>query len=95
MVVSALIPLCLVQISPLAVAGGIHRTSRRQSYAYRIHRPGRHGQGMAANLLKAGHEVVVWNRSPEPVQGLVAQGARAAASPRRLRGPRWSSASCQ
>ena len=39
------------------------------------------GQGMAANLLKAGHEVVVWNRSPEPVQGLVAQGARAAASP--------------
>ncbi len=34
------------------------------------------GQGMAANLLKAGHEVVVWNRSPEPVQGLVAQGAR-------------------
>ncbi|MDQ7913827.1 NAD(P)-dependent oxidoreductase [Pseudomonas sp. 102515] len=39
------------------------------------------GQGMAANLLKAGHEVVVWNRSPEPVQTLVEQGARAAATP--------------
>jgi 3-hydroxyisobutyrate dehydrogenase-like beta-hydroxyacid dehydrogenase len=36
------------------------------------------GSGMAANLLKAGHEVSVWNRSPEPVQPLVGQGARAA-----------------
>ncbi|MFJ2779170.1 NAD(P)-dependent oxidoreductase [Kitasatospora sp. NPDC087315] len=36
------------------------------------------GQGMAASLLRAGHRVRVWNRSPEPVAALVAQGAEAA-----------------
>jgi len=40
------------------------------------------GSGMAANLLKAGHKVVVWNRSPGPVEALTAQGAIAAASPK-------------
>ncbi len=40
------------------------------------------GSGMAANLLKAGHKVVVWNRSPAPVEALTAQGAIAAASPK-------------
>lgn len=39
---------------------------------------GEMGRGMAANLLKAGHAVRVWNRSPEPVAAMVAQGARAA-----------------
>ncbi|KGI77494.1 NAD(P)-dependent oxidoreductase [Oleiagrimonas soli] len=39
------------------------------------------GQGMAANLLAAGHDVTVWNRSPEPVKALQAQGARAAETP--------------
>jgi len=39
------------------------------------------GSGMAANLLKAGHRVVVWNRSPEPVAKLMALGAVAASSP--------------
>jgi 3-hydroxyisobutyrate dehydrogenase-like beta-hydroxyacid dehydrogenase len=39
------------------------------------------GSGMAANLLKAGHKVVVWNRSPGPVEALAALGAIAAASP--------------
>ncbi len=39
------------------------------------------GSGMAANLLKAGHRVVVWNRSPGPVETLKALGATAAASP--------------
>ena len=39
------------------------------------------GSGMAARLIGAGHEVLVWNRSPEPVAELVATGARAAASP--------------
>ncbi|MBB3103050.1 3-hydroxyisobutyrate dehydrogenase-like beta-hydroxyacid dehydrogenase [Azomonas macrocytogenes] len=33
------------------------------------------GSGMAANLLKAGHEVRVWNRSREAVERLLAQGA--------------------
>jgi 3-hydroxyisobutyrate dehydrogenase-like beta-hydroxyacid dehydrogenase len=36
------------------------------------------GRPIARNLLAAGHEVVVWNRSPEPVAELVADGARAA-----------------
>ena len=39
------------------------------------------GRGMAANLIKAGHEVTVWNRSAERCAPLVAQGARQASSP--------------
>ena len=39
------------------------------------------GHNMAANLLKSGHTLHVWNRSPEPVQVLVQQGAQAAATP--------------
>ncbi|MFJ9946487.1 NAD(P)-dependent oxidoreductase [Kitasatospora sp. NPDC091207] len=39
------------------------------------------GQGMAASLLRAGHSVRVWNRSPEPVAALVARGAEAAGTP--------------
>ncbi|GAA0654909.1 NAD(P)-dependent oxidoreductase [Kitasatospora atroaurantiaca] len=37
------------------------------------------GRGMAANLLRAGFQVQVWNRSPEPVRALTEQGATAAA----------------
>ncbi|WP_433191879.1 NAD(P)-dependent oxidoreductase [Nocardia sp. CA-107356] len=36
------------------------------------------GQGMAASLLREGYRLLVWNRSPEPVAALVAQGADAA-----------------
>ncbi|WPC26888.1 NAD(P)-dependent oxidoreductase [Pseudomonas moraviensis] len=39
------------------------------------------GKGMAANLLKAGHEVRVWNRSQPAVEQLVSQGATAASDP--------------
>jgi len=39
------------------------------------------GRAMAANLLKAGHHVRVWNRSQEPVQALVGQGAQACRHP--------------
>lgn len=42
---------------------------------------GRMGHHVAANLLKAGHQVTVWNRSPAPVEALVAKGAVAASSP--------------
>ncbi|HEY1877211.1 MAG TPA: NAD(P)-dependent oxidoreductase [Rhizomicrobium sp.] len=42
---------------------------------------GRMGGHVAANLLKAGHQVTVWNRSPGPVAELVAKGAAAAKSP--------------
>ncbi len=39
------------------------------------------GAPMAANLLKAGFEVTVWNRSPERMKPLLDQGAKSAASP--------------
>ena len=42
---------------------------------------GKMGAAIAQNILKAGHEVTVWNRSPEPVAELAKKGARAAASP--------------
>ena len=41
---------------------------------------GNMGAGMAANLLAAGHEVTVYNRSPGRAQPLVDKGARAAGS---------------
>jgi 3-hydroxyisobutyrate dehydrogenase-like beta-hydroxyacid dehydrogenase len=40
---------------------------------------GHMGAGMAANLLKAGHDVTVYNRTRRKVEALVAQGAKAAA----------------
>jgi 3-hydroxyisobutyrate dehydrogenase-like beta-hydroxyacid dehydrogenase len=40
---------------------------------------GQMGAGMAAHLLKAGHEVTVYNRSPEKAQPLRDQGATVAA----------------
>jgi 3-hydroxyisobutyrate dehydrogenase-like beta-hydroxyacid dehydrogenase len=42
---------------------------------------GRMGAGMAANLVKAGHEVAVYNRSPEKAAPLIALGASAATKP--------------
>ncbi len=39
---------------------------------------GHMGGGMASNLLNAGHELTVYNRTPGKAQALVAQGARAA-----------------
>lgn len=44
------------------------------------------GQGIAANILKAGHRLTVWNRSPAPVERLVALGAAAAAVPEEAAG---------
>jgi 3-hydroxyisobutyrate dehydrogenase-like beta-hydroxyacid dehydrogenase len=41
---------------------------------------GRMGEGMAGVLLKAGHEVVVYNRTASKAQALVSQGARHAAT---------------
>jgi 3-hydroxyisobutyrate dehydrogenase-like beta-hydroxyacid dehydrogenase len=40
---------------------------------------GHMGTGMAARLLKAGHQVTVFNRTPSKLDVLVAQGAKAAA----------------
>lgn len=41
---------------------------------------GRMGAGMAGNLLKAGHDVIVYNRTPDKAEPLVAKGAKAAGS---------------
>jgi len=41
---------------------------------------GRMGAGMAANLVRAGHDVTVFNRSPGRAASLVALGAREAAN---------------
>lgn len=43
---------------------------------------GNMGAGMAANLVRAGHEVAVWNRSAQKAAALVAQGAVLEATPR-------------
>ncbi len=40
------------------------------------------GLPMAANLIKAGYAVRVWNRSHAPVEAIAAQGGHAAADPR-------------
>jgi 3-hydroxyisobutyrate dehydrogenase len=40
------------------------------------------GSRMAANLLKAGHAVTVWNRTPGAAAALVTQGAKHAQTPR-------------
>jgi 3-hydroxyisobutyrate dehydrogenase len=40
------------------------------------------GQGMAGRLLEAGHQLTVFNRTPEKADALVRRGARLAASPR-------------
>lgn len=40
------------------------------------------GSGIAANFLKAGYDVTVWNRTPAHAEPLIKQGAAAEASPR-------------
>jgi 2-hydroxy-3-oxopropionate reductase len=40
------------------------------------------GKPMARNLMKAGYQLVVYNRTPGPVNELAAEGARAASNPR-------------
>lgn len=43
---------------------------------------GQMGSAIARNILKAGHRLTVWNRSPGKAEALVAEGARLAATPR-------------
>jgi 3-hydroxyisobutyrate dehydrogenase-like beta-hydroxyacid dehydrogenase len=42
------------------------------------------GSGMALRLIKAGHKVCVWNRSPGKVQELIAEGASEAKTPQEV-----------
>lgn len=44
------------------------------------------GSRMAVNLMKKGHVLTVWNRSPQAAVPLVAAGARLAATPREAAG---------
>jgi 3-hydroxyisobutyrate dehydrogenase len=45
---------------------------------------GRMGAAIAGRLMNVGHEVAVWNRTPEKTKALAAAGARVAATPSRL-----------
>ena len=45
---------------------------------------GNMGTGMSRNILKAGHELTVYDVRPEAMETLVEEGAHAAASPREL-----------
>jgi 3-hydroxyisobutyrate dehydrogenase-like beta-hydroxyacid dehydrogenase len=45
---------------------------------------GNMGMGMSRNILKAGHELTVYDVRPEPLETLAKEGARAAASPREV-----------
>ena len=45
---------------------------------------GKMGSAIAARLLECGHEVIVWNRSPDKAKPLVDAGAEVAASPAAL-----------
>lgn len=45
---------------------------------------GNMGKPMATNLIHAGYDVTVYNRTPEKMEPLVALGAKAAGSPREL-----------
>ena len=42
------------------------------------------GMGMSRNILKAGHELIVYDVRPEPLETLVQEGAYAATSPREV-----------
>ncbi len=42
------------------------------------------GKPMARNLMKAGYQLVVYNRSPGPMNELAAEGARTASNPREV-----------
>src|SRR5258708_2206450 len=55
-------------------------TAKEYCHEDRIHRIGQMGAGMAASLLKAGHEVSVYNRTRTKADKLVARGAKAVAS---------------
>jgi 3-hydroxyisobutyrate dehydrogenase-like beta-hydroxyacid dehydrogenase len=64
----------------LATAGGKSVLARRIAMKVGFIGLGHMGAGMAANLLKAGHDVTVYNRTPAKAQPLMAKGAKAAAS---------------
>jgi 3-hydroxyisobutyrate dehydrogenase-like beta-hydroxyacid dehydrogenase len=69
----------MTNIAPAAVASDRTATSREVLNVGFIGL-GHMGSGMAVNLIKAGHRVTVYNRTPGKAEPLVARGAKAAAS---------------
>ena len=47
---------------------------------------GRMGAAMTLRLMDVGHELTVWNRTPEKTKSLAAAGAKVAATPAALVG---------
>jgi 3-hydroxyisobutyrate dehydrogenase len=45
---------------------------------------GRMGAAIAARLIEVGHEVTVWNRTPDKIKPLAEAGAKVAATPAEL-----------
>ena len=58
-------------------AGATEATEMEQDMRLGFIGLGRMGAGMAANVVRAGHEVTVFNRNPEKAEPLVALGASA------------------
>jgi len=68
-----------------SAARGVPIRVRRVGYAGNMNLAfiglGKMGSGIAYNLLRAGHNLAVYNRSPEKAQALAGEGARVASSP--------------
>jgi len=57
-----------------------HRLTKNTHFNVGFIGLGRMGVGMAANLLKDGHDVTVYNRTPAKAEALISRGAKAAGS---------------
>jgi 2-hydroxy-3-oxopropionate reductase len=74
----------------VSTSGGVVPQACRVSSRQRARKPvgfvglGNMGRPMARNLVRAGHRVVVWNRSAGPAGELAAAGARLARTPAEL-----------
>jgi 2-hydroxy-3-oxopropionate reductase len=74
------------RITPTAVTAVVYPAGDKMAQAIGFIGLGIMGRPMAKNLVKAGHSLVVHNRSRAAVDDLVAAGARAAGSPREVAG---------
>src|SRR3569833_2362101 len=74
----------------LRIQSVVHRSTPTElegiAHESRVYRPWTDGACDGCNLLKAGHELTVWNRSPEKAKDLLGRGARWADSPGRAAG---------
>jgi 3-hydroxyisobutyrate dehydrogenase len=61
-----------------------YQTRKEESMKVGIAGTGRMGAAIGERLMDLGHELTVWNRTPEKTKALAAAGARVAPSPARL-----------